>query len=98
MSKHTAGPLTLTKCRCGDVICDQHLLSNQRTSGFEEADAQRLIACWNACEGIDPEGLELLLKSARQIVHREDGVDLNRALCNLRFALNITQPQKEEKE
>lgn len=42
-SKHTPGPWSYTKCRCGHPYCTQFEISTQRSAGFEEADA-RLIA------------------------------------------------------
>jgi len=31
--------------------------------GAEEANAERLVACWNACEGINPEAVPDLLEA-----------------------------------
>ena len=36
--------------------------------GFNEADARRLVACWNACEGIATEMLESVCKVPPAVV------------------------------
>lgn len=43
---------------------------------FSEADAERLVACWNACAGMsDPEAtITALAAAAREIVERHDGM------------------------
>ncbi len=37
--QHTPGPIRITKCACGDPICDQYCLSTQGGVGFSHADA-----------------------------------------------------------
>jgi hypothetical protein len=39
---------------------------------LEPAHQHRLVACWNACEGINPEAVPELLKAARAVVAADD--------------------------
>ena len=52
---------TYEKCPCGHRACNQYVLSNQRTSGFDLADARMMTAA--------PQMLATLEQAAEAIQH-----------------------------
>lgn len=77
-SKHTGGPLTMYKA--GPNVW---LKSDDRTVAFIGGgdsvftavpdtphidNAARLVACWNACEGIDPEAVPVLIAALENLL------------------------------
>lgn len=69
--KHTPGRLHIGKTVASQyTLYDEHgqrvansfesVMVSQRSDGECEANARRLVACWNACEGLDTETLELM--------------------------------------
>jgi hypothetical protein len=70
MSEHTQGPLHTCAdgdCHCGAIL-DQH-------SGFVarvpiEEDRRRLVACWNACQGLDTDLLESITMLGETLADR----------------------------
>lgn len=65
---HKPGPWGIEKCRCGHDSCSQYTISTQRSSGFSEANANRIVACVNACEGINPEAAPELLEALEEML------------------------------
>ncbi len=80
LTKHTPGPLELwTGCSwrrfgsktTGETVCEPTVLHDGqadlyfRNGGQSGPDAKRLVACWNACEGINPEAVPELLRAAK---------------------------------
>jgi len=61
MSEHTPGPL--------EVYDETNIFapSSPRNADIA-ADAKRIVACVNACEGINPEAVPRLLKAAKGMV------------------------------
>ena len=58
-----------------------------------EANARRLVACWNACEGISTEALEMLLVGSESLPHtieviRDQRSDLLEAAMELKDVCN----------
>lgn len=69
-AKHTPGRLEAapwgnSDCSGWDLTIDGHLLTlsdiESATEDEAEANALRIAACWNACEGLDTELLENIL-------------------------------------
>ncbi len=70
MSKHTLGPLELyqvgdsIECLCPADENGQSILTiveegfTKFAAVYNDADARRIVACWNACKGISTEDLE----------------------------------------
>jgi hypothetical protein len=75
MSEHTPGPLEyLGKDRNDQpqligrdgqlvAVCAHECLTSREPEA--EANAHHIIACWNACEGLNPEGVRELLEAAK---------------------------------
>lgn len=60
---HTQGKLRIGKKYTTDIYADRagHAIArtvNPQSAYEDEANARRLVACWNACEGIGTEDLE----------------------------------------
>lgn len=88
----------------------KHLLPDGRTymqglvalpydcgDGGQEANAQRLVACWNACEGLTTEQVEqidglLSAKLAYQVMRRDRDVLLNA----MRLIEHATAPTQDD--
>ena len=59
MSQHTKGPLLIIRCgSCLQIESDKYAVAHTIGNGEHDmANAARLVACWNACEGINPEAV-----------------------------------------
>ena len=88
MTQHTAEPW---RTENGDVVCKEGpiaavMLPNDR------ANATRIVACVNACEGINPEAVPELLEALKDMYlgrgHPGDRID--RALAALAKATEVT--------
>ena len=72
--KHTPGPLSAHYHGSGYGISRRRDGASQRiadvhgTSKRDEATAHRLAACYNACEGINPDAVPELLKAAKPVL------------------------------
>jgi hypothetical protein len=62
MSYHTQGRLIVRGTRIFDTQPGIDCMASMQVSNQPnwEQDARRLVACWNACEGIDTYALELM--------------------------------------
>jgi len=76
-TKHTTGKWIHNECESGPDGCIFHDIRAQR-KGFsitvatargtnQEANAERIVACVNACEGINPEAVPEMLKALQNI-------------------------------
>lgn len=50
--KHTPAPWTKYKCQCSHPACKQYTISTQGTVGFDEADANLIIAAPELLEAL----------------------------------------------
>ena len=68
MSKHTPGQLHVGPYYKTDVESREGTVAECRVGTARgEANARRIVACWNACEGINPEAVPELLKVAKAL-------------------------------
>ena len=93
--KHTPGRMTWKRRPDGSLY---YVIGDHKTGPhaqgdiyIEEADLRRLVACWNACDGIDTgylEGDDSLPHYARRLMaQRDELLDLlNRAVRRLEIA------------
>ena len=69
MSAHTRGPWWVavepTETGTRRVI---HGPANAVCSGVDEADGNRIVACVNACAGINPDGVPLLFAACERVM------------------------------
>lgn len=59
----------------------------RRTAETKEADAKRLVACWNACEGINPDAVPDLLEACKAIECASGSVAITNALMKVSAAI-----------
>lgn len=74
-AQHTPGRLKVFSAYATPEIRTQDDAFVANTSPYNEANARRLVACWNACEGIDTEyleGDESLPHYARRLMTQRD--------------------------
>lgn len=57
------GKITYEKCRCGDPVCKQYILSNQGSVGFTLEDARLFAAAPELFRTIDALAEKLWLRS-----------------------------------
>lgn len=98
MTQHTPGRLFVTESQehWGRVNChitaevDQAMIGSIWVNSTEQnrADARRLVACWNACEGIQTELLE-------QYYSDRDGLDAALDQASLRKHATAVQQRDE---
>lgn len=70
MPKHTLGPLTANSDAVYSLNRLITIVSGEAKSFEEdEANAARFVACWNACESINPEAVPELLKALLWLVN-----------------------------
>ncbi|GEM_PF-6872475 len=76
---HTPGRLSVDKSDCKDftiLVADAGCVAVMEANPFvgirSEANARRLAACWNACEGLSTETIESGAKMIRQTMRDMD--------------------------
>lgn len=52
----------------GEIVCVAHGATKQEA----EANAARIVACVNACEGINPEAVPMLVEACREFIRKCD--------------------------
>ena len=72
MTQHTPGraKITFGQLVIGDYetgIVAIHLTPAKHPVGEGKANLERLVACWNACEGINPESVPDLLPALKEM-------------------------------
>ena len=71
--------------------------SARATIDEQDANAHRLVACVNACEGINPETVPKLLAIAKEVVlfapEYAGNDDLNAALSDLEAIIGLAEPE-----
>lgn len=69
-AQHTQGPIRYDHepGYCGELIARDGMTVAAFFNEPSEADARRLVACWNACDGLPTESLECGKPPADQIV------------------------------
>ena len=97
MSEHTPGRLELDKrlLKIGALWIAE--MSGTMENPGVAADAEHLIACWNACEGINPEAVPELLKALRAFLAWEGAVNWTPARFGIPLRAAIAKAEKGKK-
>lgn len=73
MSKHTPGSLKVerwtnkSRRKCTKIVGPEYEVATiSYTNGPEEADADRIVACWNACNDLNPEGVPDVVEALKK--------------------------------
>lgn len=101
-SQHTPGKLKAVEISLAPGICNVQIENekNELVAMFKginkgREDSLRMVACWNACEGINPEAVPALLQVVKESL--EFIGDYSHALeQKARAALALAQPPSHE--
>ena len=52
----------------------------------QEANARRIVACWNACEGIDPEAVPGMVEACKRVLRAEEWAKTSDRMSSVEIA------------